>query len=156
MTIKTKHTVLLSTLLSMSLISMPALSADIGTGGYSRQLQKMSLMKMIDSNSDHMVTAAEFDAFNNAVFDELDTDKDGSLDEKEWVGTKQSKAISVATGGYSRELRKVAMMDVMDTNHDHKVTREEFLNYQRTVFQKMDTSGDKQLDGKEWLAKQVG
>ncbi|MCX8519344.1 MAG: EF-hand domain-containing protein [Methylophilaceae bacterium] len=156
MTIKTKHAALLSTLLSMALISMPAFSADIGTGGYSRQLQKMSLMKMIDSNSDHMVTAAEFDAFNNAVFDELDTDKDGSLDEKEWVGTKPSKAISVATGGYSRELRKVAMMDAMDANHDHKVTRDEFLNYQRTIFQKMDASGDKQLDGKEWLAKQVG
>ena len=156
MTIKHKYGALFTGLLALAFVSATAFAADLGTGGYASAMKTKKLMKMIDGNDDHMVTLAEFEAFNNSVFDELDKDKDGSLDAKEWVGEKSSKSISVATGGYSSALRKLPMMDEMDTNDDHKVTKEEFTKYQVSIFHKMDASGDKQLDAKEWLAKQVG
>jgi hypothetical protein len=128
----------------------------LGTGGYNREFQKMKMMKMLDADGNHMVTLDEFNAFNNSVFDELNKDGDDSLDEKEWVGTKNKQDISLATGGYSRELRTVKMMGLMDADGDHLVTRAEFLKHQQSIFNKMDSSGDSQLNPQEWLAKHAG
>lgn len=136
-------------------ISTSAFSADamLGTGGYARQLQKMEMMKMLDADGNHMVTLAESDSYYNSVFDSLDKNGDGSLDAKEWTGATKDKKIELATGGYSRELRNIKMMDTMDADHDHQVTRDEFLNFHRAVFAKRDTSNDQQLDAQEWAAK---
>ena len=143
-------------LLSAVMFSAPAFSANLGTGGYNTEMHKMGLMKMLDANGDHMVTNEEYTKFYEATFDELDTNHDGSLDAKEWVGTGGSKQAMVGTGGYNRELRKMAMMKAMDADGDHKVTKEEFLKFHQDAFNTMDKSGDKQLDPQEWLAKQVG
>lgn len=134
--------------------SSVAFSADpmLGTGGYNRQLQKMEMMKMLDANGDHMVTAAEADAYYNSVFDALNKDSDDSLDANEWVGTSGKTKIDIATGGYSRELRSMKMMKAMDTDGDHKVTRDEFLNFHRAVFAHKDTTGDQQISAQEWAA----
>ena len=134
--------------------SSAAFSAEamLGTGGYNRQLQKMEMMKMLDANGDHMVTAAEADAYYNSVFDALNKDNDDSLDANEWVGTNGKSKIDIATGGYSRELRSMKMMKAMDTDNDHKVTREEFLNFHRAVFAHKDTTGDEQISAQEWAA----
>ncbi len=149
---------ILGTLLTTAIFATPAFSADasLTTGGYAKQLHKMELMKMLDGNGDHMVTLEEFNSFNTSVFDELDTDHDGSLDAKEWVGkTIGEQPISVATGGYSRELRKMKMMGLMDADGDHKITKEEFLAHQQKVFSAMDKSGDGQLTANEWLGKHL-
>lgn len=159
MNFKIKNAVLVAaTLLSTAVVSAPAFSADpmLSTGGYNREFHKMAMMKMIDANGDHMVTLVEFDDFNNNVFIELDKNKDGTLDATEWVGTKSKQDISLATGGYSRELRTMKMMEMVDANGDHNVSKDEFLAYQRTIFTVMDTKGDKQIDPQEWLAKHVG
>ncbi len=134
--------------------SSAAFSAEamLGTGGYNRQLQKMEMMKMLDANGDHMVTAAEADAYYNSMFDALNKDNDDSLDANEWVGTNGKTKIDIATGGYSRELRSMKMMKAMDTDGDHKVTREEFLNFHRAVFAHKDTTGDEQISAQEWAA----
>ena len=152
---KSYKRVALVTATVMGLFSTVALSADpmLSAGGYTREFNKMGMMKMVDANGDHMVTREEYDKFNNAIFDSLDTDKDGSLDAKEWVGSKGEKMdSSLATGGYLRQLRKMKMMEAMDTDQDHKVTREEFLKYQDTIFSAKDKSGDKQLDPQEWFS----
>ena len=139
-------------------VSTQTFAADpmISTGGYAHQLQKMEMMKMLDADGDHMVTAAEADSYYNNIFDALNKDADDSLDAKEWTGPSKDSKLDLATGGYSRELRSMKMMKMMDADGDHNVTREEFLNYHRTVFAKRDASGDQQIDAQEWAAKIVG
>jgi Ca2+-binding EF-hand superfamily protein len=102
-----------------------------------------------------MVTTAEFDDYYGSIFTALDSNSDGAVDEKEWVGVKGKSKLDLATGGYSRELRSMKMMGVMDTDSDHKVTKDEFIGFHKATFKAMDKSGDQQLDPQEWLAKQV-
>lgn len=139
--------VMLATLAFSSLASADAM---LSTGGYSREFQKMGMMKMLDDNGDHKVTESEFTGYFDLVFDELDTSKDGSLDTKEWVGPKGNQEISLATGGFSRELRTLKMMGMMDANGDHKVSKDEFLSHQKRVFNTM-ASGSSAIDPQNWL-----
>jgi hypothetical protein len=127
--------------------------AMLGTGGYARQLQKMEMMKMLDADGNHMVTAAEADSYYNSIFDALNKNGDDSLEANEWAGPTKNSKLDLATGGYTRELRSMKMMRLMDADGDHKVTRDEFLNHHRAVFAKMDTSSDQELDAQEWVAK---
>ena len=153
-----KQACVLAALLSTVVFSAPAFSADVmlGTGGYNRQMHKLEMMKMLDADGNHMVTTAEFDDYYSSIFESLDSNKDGGVDQKEWVGVKGNNKIDIATGGYSRELRSIKMMGVMDTDGDHKVTKEEFISFHKTVFKSLDKTGDQQLYPQEWLAKHVG
>ena len=144
-------------LLSTAVFSTPA-SADamVATGGYNKEIHTMGMMKMIDANRDHMVSTAEFTDYNGTLFDMLDANKDGSLDATEWVGTNGKKEISIATGGYATQLRSMKMMGAMDTNGDHKVSKDEFITFQETIYAQMDKKGDGMVDAQNWLAKQTG
>jgi Ca2+-binding EF-hand superfamily protein len=155
MTFKIKHMAIITgVLLSTAAFSAPVFSADtmLSTGGYSREMHKMDMMKMIDANGDHMVSQDEYTKYYENLFNELNKDADDSLDAKEWVGAKGEQKVSIATGGYSRELRSMKMMEMMDTDKDHKVTKEEFLKYHQTLFDAMDKKGTKMIDPQEWLA----
>lgn len=147
-------------MLTAALLSSVAVThvqaAMVGTGGYNTELHKIDMMNMLDGNADHMVTDQEFRTYYGQVFDEIDTNRDGTLDAKEWVGTSGKQEIKLATGGYSRELRKMEMMKSIDTNGDHKVTKNEFVTFHQSLFTTMDANSDKQLDPQEWLAKQTG
>jgi hypothetical protein len=146
--------VVLATSLLVSVSSVAfADDAMLGTGGYARQLQKMEMMKMLDADGNHMVTAAEADSYYNSVFDALNKDGDDSLEANEWAGPSKNSKLDLATGGYSRELRSMKMMRLMDADGDHKVTRDEFLNHHRAVFAKLDTTGNQELSAREWAAK---
>lgn len=138
-----------------SVLAQPAAAADLVTGGYSREFQQMGMMKMLDADGNHMVTTAEFNQYYTALFDTLDSNHDGKLDKSEWTGTKPVSTTSLATGGYLRELANLNMMDKMDADKDHLVTKDEFLQYQGSIFSKLDTSGDKQLDAQEYVAKLI-
>ena len=127
--------------------------AMLSTGGYARQLQKMEMMKMLDADGNHMVTIAESDTYYNSVFDALNKDGDDSLESKEWTGPSKNSNLDLTTGGYSRELRSMKMMRLMDADSDKKVTRDEFLNHHRAVFAKLDTSADQELSATEWSMK---
>lgn len=131
-------------------------SADamIGSGGYSK-LHTMEMMKMVDADGNHMVSKTEFMDYYGSIFDALDTDKDGSIDAKEWVGTKGDNKISIATGGYSSQLRTMKMMKSMDTDGDHKVTKDEFIKFHEAIFNTMSKGGT-EVDGKGWLARTTG
>ncbi len=159
MNFQIKSTALIvATLLTTAVFSAPAFSMEpmLSTGGYAREMHKMEMMKMLDANGDHMVTMAEFDAYYNSIFDALDTDKDGSLDAKEWVGIKGKSKLDLATGGYSHELRSMKMMKMMDTDGDHKVTKDEFLAYHKKIFESMNKKGDGQITAQEWAGKTLG
>ena len=157
MKIQLKNVVLVASILvSASTFATSALADDMfSTGGYARELHKMEMMKMLDADGNHMVSKAEADSFYGSLFDALDTDKDGTVDVKEWVGTKGDQTISLATGGFSRELRSMKMMKALDADGDHTVSKEEFLKLNESLFT-ADKSGDGQLDPQEWLAKQTG
>jgi hypothetical protein len=127
--------------------------AMLSTGGYAREFQKLEMMKMLDSDGNHMVTAAEADSYYNSIFDVLNKDSDDTLEANEWTGPTKNSKLDLTTGGYSRELRSMKMMRLMDTDGDQKVTRDEFLNHHRAVFAKLDTSTDQQLDAQEWAMK---
>ena len=139
-------------------ISATAFAADpmVGTGGYAREYQKMEMMKMLDADGNHMVTAAEAESYYNSVFDALNKDGDDSLDAKEWTGPSKNSKLDLTTGGYARELRSIKMMKVMDADGNHEVTRAEFLTHHKNVFGMQDKSGDQQIDAQEWVAKIVG
>lgn len=158
MNTKPKYAMLVATaFFAGAMYSVPAFSAEpmLTTGGYATQLHKMEMMKMLDANGDHKVTADEANAYYTTIFDELDKDKDGSVDAKEWAGPTGKTKLDLTTGGYSRELRSLKMMDLMDKDGDHKVTKDEFLNYHKAVFAQTDTSGDGELTAQEWVAKHV-
>lgn len=156
MTVQFKQLVLATGLLLSVSASAFAADAMVGTGGYARQLQKMEMMKMLDADGNHMVTAAEADSYYNSVFDALNKDADDSLDSKEWAGPTKNSKLDLTTGGYARELRSLKMMKVMDTDGNHEVTREEFLTHHKNVFGLQDKSADGQIDAQEWVAKIVG
>lgn len=157
MTIQFKHiAIIVGTLVTAATFSIPASAADFGTGGFQRELHTMAMMKMLDANGDHMVSKAEATDYYGALFDALDTNHDGSIDAKEWVGTKGHQDISIATGGYATQLRTMKMMGAMDTNGDHKVTKDEFIAFQESIFAAMDTKGDGMIDPQNWLRKQTG
>ena len=149
--------IITAALFSAIAFSAPA-SAEpsLGTGGYATELHKMGMMKMLDANADHMVTNQEFSDYYGQIFDALDTNHDGSLDSKEWTGTKGKTEVNLTTGGYSRELHKIAVMKAMDTDGDHKVTKDEFVKFHEAIFTAMDKNSDKQLDPQEWAAKTLG
>jgi hypothetical protein len=147
-----KLTLTTAVLLAVSTSTFAA-EAMLGTGGYARQLQKMEMMKLLDADGNHMVTAAESDSYYNSVFDALNKDGDDSLEANEWAGPSKNSKLDLATGGYSRELRSMKMMRLMDADGDHKVTRDEFLNHHRAVFAKLDTSSDQEISATEWSMK---
>jgi Ca2+-binding EF-hand superfamily protein len=140
--------------IALAALSTAASAAMIGSGGES-QLHSMEMMKMIDANGDHMVSKDEFMDYYGKIFDELDSDKDGSIDAKEWVGTKGDNKISIATGGFSSQLRTMKMMKAMDADGDHKITKDEFLKYHEAIFMSMSKGGT-EVDGKGWLARATG
>ena len=67
-----------------------------------------------------------------------------------------SADVMLGTGGYNKQMHKLEMMKMLDADGDHKVTKDEFINFHKTVFKSLDKSGDEQLDPQEWLAKHVG
>ena len=143
----------LATSLLLTVSTSVYADAMLGTGGYARQLQKMEMMKMLDADGNHMVTAAESDSYYNDVFDALNKDGDDSLEAKEWAGPSKNSKLDLTTGGFARELRSMKMMRLMDSDGDHKVTRDEFLNHHRAVFAKLDTSSDQEISATELSMK---
>lgn len=151
------HAAAVAALLSLACFSTAATAdTQLGTGGYNRELRTLDMMKMVDANGDHMVSTDEFNSYYGSLFDDLDKNHDGAIDSKEWVGTKGDNKISAATGGYSRQLRTMAMMKSMDTDQDHKVTKDEFIKFHETVFTAMDTKGGGMIDAESWLRKTTG
>jgi hypothetical protein len=158
MDIRMKNLAIMSgVLLYAAAFSTPVFSADtmLGTGGYNTEMHRMTTMKMLDADGDHVVTQDEFTKFYEGVFDELDGDHDGSLDANEWTGKGGAKSAMLGTGGYARALRTMKMMKAMDTDGDHKVTKEEFVGFHQKLFEAMDKSGKKQLTAQEWAGKQL-
>ena len=129
--------------------SAAALAGDMtsfATGGYARALRTQEMMDKIDANGDHMVSKAEWDAWQGKSFAMMDADSSGVLDHDEFMSAKADEMVAFSTGGYASALRTREMLARIDANNDGKVTRAEFAAFQDKVFDSMDTSKKQMLD----------
>ena len=142
--------------LAAALFYAPFVAADdmvsFATGGYASGLRTMDMMKKIDTNKDGMVSKDEWVAYQEKVFVMLDKDKTMIIDEKEFLAPS-SEMVSFATGGYASGLQSKEMMHKIDKNKDGKVSHDEYIAYQVTVFEMMDTGKTGMVGPKEFLAK---
>ena len=60
--------------------------------------------------------------------------------------------VSFATGGYASGLRSPAMMNKIDTNHDHMVSRDEWLVFQNKVYAMLDRKRTGKVDEAEYMS----
>ena len=57
---------------------------------------------------------------------------------------------TLGTGGYAREMHKMAMMKMLDANGDHMVSKEEYDAYYAKIFDELDANHDGVVDATEW------
>ncbi len=128
------------TLLAWTVHTAPALADEIvsfATGGYASGLRTQGTMHRMDANGDGMVSKDEWMSFQERMFDALDRDKSGALDEAEFAGPFNEN-LAFATAAYARGLMTKSMFMKIDTSGDGKISREEFLAYHRKVFDMLD------------------
>jgi hypothetical protein len=114
--------------------------ASFATGGYARGLRSEKLLAKMDTDGDHMMSKAEWLAFQEKIFTMLDKKKTGTLDAKTFVDKTGGDVATFATGGYARGLRSAAMMHKIDTDGDGTISHDEYIAYQSKVFDMLDTS----------------
>lgn len=122
--------------------TLPAHSQDMAsfaTGGYASGLRSPAMMHKMDTNHDNMVSRSEWLAFQDKLFAMLDRSHAGKIDESEYMSAHPDVA-SFATGGYASGLLTKQMFNKIDADRDGTISRDEFINYQRKVFDMMDTS----------------
>jgi hypothetical protein len=129
--------------------------ASFATGGYASGLRTMDQMHKIDTNKDGVVSRDEWLAYQEKVFVVLDKDKTMVIDEKEFLAPSREMA-SLATGGYARGLQSKDMMHKIDKDGDGKVSHDEFIAYQVTVFEMMDPGHSGTVGAREFLGKGLG
>lgn len=122
------------------------------SGRYAFGLRTMTMMHIIDTDKDGNISKEEWIAFQNRVFDALDKDKTGSVDAATFM-SKSHDVINFTPNSYSRGLRTQAMFNAMDTDHDGRISRQEFLDYQMKIFDMMDTGKKGRLSLTDFIAK---
>jgi hypothetical protein len=125
------------------------------TGGYASGLRTGEMMKKVDTNQDGRVSKDEWVAYQEKVFVMLDKDRTMVVDEKEFLAPSGEMA-SFATGGYARGLQSKEMMHKIDANRDGKVSHDEFIAYQVSVFDMMDAGHSGSVGPSEFLGKGRG
>jgi hypothetical protein len=143
-------------MLSAGLACASLASADdmssFATGGYARGLRTMAEMRKIDTDGDGTVSKAEWLTYQEKVWTALDKDKEGKVDEKEFLAPSHEMG-TFATGGYARGLQTKEMMHKIDTDGDGTVSHDEFVSYQTKLFDMMDKNHAGSLGPQEFLGK---
>lgn len=57
----------------------------------------------------------------------------------------------IGNGGYNQELQTMEMMEMLDADGNHMVTKEEFNKYYNELFDTINKDKDDSLDTKEWV-----
>jgi hypothetical protein len=114
--------------------------ATFATGGYARGMRSEKLLAKMDTDGDHMMSKAEWLAFQEKIFTMLDKKKTGMLDAKTFVNKTGGDVATFATGGYARGLRSMDMMHKIDADNDGTITHDEYIAYQSKVFDMLDSS----------------
>jgi len=126
------------------------------TQGYMDGLMTKDQLSLIDTDNDGSVSREEWMAYQGRFFDALDKNKDGFLDADEFFRSASDNVIPFATLGYSHGLMTKPMFGKIDANHDGKISKQEFVDYQMKVFDHMDKQKTQQLNIAEVLAGKPG
>jgi hypothetical protein len=125
--------------LGCSSVLLAADVASFATGGYARGIRSEELMGKM-SNGTGKLTKAEWIDFHEKIFVMLDKKKTGDIDAAEYISATGGDVVTFATGGYARGLRSKEMMDKIDTDHDGRISHDEFMTYLSKIFDMMDTN----------------
>ena len=127
--------------LAFSLSAVADDVASFATGGYAAGLRSKEMMSIIDTDGDGTISRAEWDAYQEKVFNALDTHKRGRLNTTIFAGrTEVRLGTSLATGGYARGLASAELAHKIDANGDGWISHEEWMAYQGKIFDMMNTS----------------
>ena len=136
--------VALAPIMVILFFSLSAVADDVAsfaTGGYAAGLRTKEMMHIIDTDGDGTISRAEWDAYQEKVFNALDTHKRGKLNATIFAGrTEVRLGTSLATGGYARGLASAELAHKIDANGDGWISHEEWMTYQGKVFDLMNTS----------------
>jgi hypothetical protein len=136
------------------LFSVAAQAAEAGPA----TMRTMEMMNTMDKDGDRFVTKEEFMAYHEKMFAMMDKKKAGMLDKADWLSEQLMISDGSSTGGgYAqggKGMRTMEMMEAMDSNKDHKLTKDEFMGYHEKMFAMMDKNKDAKLSADEWLEKQ--
>lgn len=109
-----------------------------GMGGFADPIE---LFEQADANRDGVVSRDEYLAARVAKFDSLDRNHDGYLTDADFP------RLGKMGGERADKLRE--MLQKADTNHDGKVSREEFRNAGTPIFDLADANHDGVIDKAE-------
>lgn len=125
-----------------------------GFGGGQRIMQfQMPSFADLDKNKDKKISKDEFPSqFPPQMFDNIDTNHDGSIDEEEWKAMTSRFAAGRGAGGERMMIGgpRVGenMLKLLDANSDGKVTREEFAKI-LSLFDALDKDHNAELSQDE-------
>lgn len=94
-----------------------------------------AMLMEADANHDGVITRAEFDAQRTAMFARLDTDSNGQISRDEMRAGRARHHGEGAPDG-------AGFISRLDSNHDGRVTREEFLARPNAEFDRLDANHD--------------
>ncbi len=95
-----------------------------------------------DSNSDGVLTRAEFDAGRDATFARLDGDNNGNLTREEMRAERGERGGRGQRGGRGHRGGGMHMLTSADANGDGSITRDEFLARPIEHFDRLDANND--------------
>lgn len=127
-----KQLIAIGTVAFSGLVFTSPVLADVSfsTGGYNTSVTK-------SAGPDH-----------KQLFKQLDSNENGTLEAKEWIGTNADPDVMFSSGGYNREMRmKMA---------DKSINLDEFIMLQMPVSKAMNKSAEMELDPQQWLSRQTG
>jgi Ca2+-binding EF-hand superfamily protein len=123
------------------------------TQEYSASMRTHSMFQKIDLNGDGKITHDEIVTYFGTIFDALDIDRNGVLDDKEWFGARTSvPVINYSSGGYAKQLATDRMMRIMDRKNHKVVTKDDFISQHEKIYEAMTNSHSEPLDSEHWLA----
>jgi len=106
-------------------------------------------MKMMDSNGDGMLSAAEHAAGAKAMFDKMDADHDGSVTTTEMDAAHKGMD---RKDGMQHEMSSAEKIKVIDTDGDGKLSAAEHAAGSQGMFTRSDANGDGNVDAAEMKA----
>lgn len=125
--------------------SPPPPAAGGGAGG-----RGLEMLLSADTDSDGVITRAEFVSARQARFSQMDRNGDGYLSRDDAAGggqMRRGRLLRRGGGGGGERLRQA--MDAVDRDGDGRVSRAEFVDGPAALFDRADTDRNDRLDPRE-------